>query len=555
LASNQGPYRQLLGVEMGRVFDTDVLIVGSGIAGLTAALHLSEGLDVTIITKAEPWKTCTNRAQGGIAAALSKDDSPEQHLRDTIDAGAGLCHEDLVRECLSDGPELIHWLETLGVDFAKKTDGSLDLGREGGHRSRRVVHVQDRTGAAVEERMLAAASNRPGLKMFDSWIGVDLITSRHLGHGGKDRCLGCYAMDMSTGEISTIRAKTTILATGGSGKVYLYTTNPDVATGDGVAMAWRAGARIANMEFYQFHPTCLYHPMGNSFLISEAVRGEGGRLILKDGQHFMDKYHEMKELAPRDVVARAIDTELKRTGDESVFLDVSHLSGDFIEARFPTIFNHCMSLGLDMRKEPIPVVPAAHYQCGGVLTDLNGCTTITGLYAIGEVASTGFHGANRLASNSLLEGLVFGRNAAAAVSKALVTSSDNSWQAEIPKWNIGLARDPEEAVAISQNWHEIRRFMWNYLGLVRSDMRLQRARRRLSLVREEIYTDYWSFILTPSLVELRNLADVAYLVLEMANMRKESRGLHFNIDYPEVDDEYFCRDTVLRRVPGRGFQR
>jgi len=465
-----------------------------------------------------------------------------------MDAGAGICHPDAVDVCVRDGPASIRWVEALGLSFCRDADGSRDLGREGGHRRRRILHVKDMTGHELVRVLLDQARAHPRITIRADWMVVDLITRARLGmERDQDRCLGAYAMDMETGAILPIRAGVTVLATGGAGKVYLYTTNSDVATGDGVAMAWRAGAAIANMEFYQFHPTCLHHASSQPFLISEAVRGEGGRLVLEDGERFMPRYHEMAELAPRDVVARAIDAELKRTGEPCAYIDVTHLEGEFLESRFPTIFRHCLSLGLDIRTDPIPVVPAAHYLCGGVRTDLNGWTGLGGLYAVGEAACTGLHGANRLASNSLLEGLVFGRRAAQDAVKYIGTRDLPDH--ELPPWNTGFATDPEEAVVVSQNWHEIRRFMWNYLGIVRSDMRIRRALRRLMTVREEIRADYWSFILTPELVELRNLADIAYLVLEMASMRKESRGLHYNVDYPARDDERWRHDTVIRRKP------
>jgi L-aspartate oxidase len=534
---------------MGADISTDLLVVGSGIAGLTVALHAAKHCRVTIISKADAWEGATDKAQGGIAAVLSPTDTPAEHVRDTVSAGAGLCNREAAEICAGEGPGMIAWLQELGVPFARTENGDWDLGREGGHKKRRVAHVKDLTGREVERTLLARVREDPRIQVLERYMGVDLITDdRHNGAAGK-RCVGIYAMDMATNEIITVRAGVTVLATGGSGKVYLYTTNPDVATGDGVAMAWRAGARIANMEFYQFHPTCLYHPLGGSFLISEAVRGEGGRLLLRDGSSFMERYHEMGDLAPRDVVARAIDYELKKSGHECVYLDVTHLQPDFVKGRFPNIHGHCADLGLDICTQPIPVVPAAHYQCGGVQTDLQGWTEIPGLYAIGECACTGLHGANRLASNSLLEGLVFGRRAAVDALKYMREATTE--QPSIPQWNIGYARNPEEAVVVSQNWHEIRRFMWNYVGLVRSNARLERARRRLMTVREEIRSDYWSFILTPHLVELRNLADTAWLVLEMASTRKESRGLHYNLDYPEKDDAHWLHDSVLvKKRPG-----
>jgi L-aspartate oxidase len=440
----------------------------------------------------------------------------------------------------------------VGVPFDRSPAGAarrLDLGREGGHARRRIVHAKDLTGRRVEDALLAAVAACPSITLRPHALAVDLITLGRPEEGAADRCVGCYVMDRGTGSIGTVRARATILATGGSGKVYLYTSNPDTATGDGVAMAWRAGARIANMEFFQFHPTCLFHPMAKNFLVSEAVRGEGGLLLTKRGDRFMPRYHPQAELAPRDTVARSVDMELKKTGDDCVYLDITGKPEHFVETRFPQIFGRCMALGLDIRKEPIPVVPAAHYQCGGVQVDEHGWTGMPGLYAVGEVACSGMHGANRLASNSLLEAAVFGKRAAADALKWLSRSAAEP--DSLPAWNTGYARHPDEAVVISQNWDEIRRFMWNYVGLVRSDNRLERARKRLTAVREEILADYWRFILTPDLVELRNLADVAYLILEMAVQRRESRGLHFNLDYPDRDDRLWQRDTVMQRPARR----
>lgn len=527
----------------------DVVVLGSGIAGLTAALEVDRDKQVLVLSKASADETNTLKAQGGIASVFSPDDSFELHVADTMDAGGGLCVEEAVGQCVEAGPRGIRWLESLGVNFSHKREAAantFDLGREGGHSRRRVVHASDMTGREVELVLLQQVRERPNISLREDCLAVDLVILDSDESGTRaGRCIGCYVMARSSGEIHSVGASATVLATGGSGKVYLYTSNPDVATGDGVAMAWRAGAWIENMEFFQFHPTCLFHPMAKNFLISEAVRGEGGVLLTRTGEHFMPRYHAQGELAPRDVVARAIDLELKKSGDDHVLLDISHRPTDFVRDRFPGIHAFCRQLGMDISKEPIPVVPAAHYQCGGVRVDRNGWTGIPGLYGAGEVACTGMHGANRLASNSLLEALVWGRRAARTAMQ---------WLEEVPPgpsqlsaWHTGLARHPDEAVVISQNWDEIRRFMWNYVGLVRSDDRLHRARKRLSVVRDEVRADYWSFILTPDLVELRNLADVAFLILEMAIARKESRGLHFNLDHPELDDDNWRHTTVLRR--------
>lgn len=521
----------------------DILVIGSGIAGLTAALEAAELVRVLVLAKASLLDTSTWRAQGGIAAVFGPDDTFSSHIEDTLKAGAGLCNEDIVRCCVSEAPERIDWLRSLGVAFdtADSNPQDLDLGREGGHSKRRIVHAKDMTGRRLEEVLLEQVERHPNIELRDNCLAVDLVTMAD--DAGTRRCAGCYVMDIESGKISTIGAGATILATGGAGKVYLYTSNPDVATGDGLAMGWRAGASIMNMEFFQFHPTCLFHAGAKNFLISEAVRGEGGVLVRADGHRFMPDYAEAAELAPRDVVARAIDAELKRTGDDCVYLDISHRDADFLRNRFPLIHSTCLPLGIDLTREPIPVVPAAHYQCGGIQVDMNGWSGVPGLYAAGEVACTGMHGANRLASNSLLEALVFARKAAHdAIKWSQVLPSISS---QLPAWTTGLARDPDEAVVISQNWDEVRRVMWNYVGVVRSDNRLERARKRLSMLRDEILADYWRFVPTPDLVELRNLADVAHLILEMAIGRKESRGLHFNLDYPEKDDPLWGRDSVI----------
>ncbi len=521
----------------------DFLVLGGGVAGLFFALKASRHGTVAVLTKRARTEGATNYAQGGIASVLSDDDSFEAHVQDTFNAGAGLNHRDAVEACVQGGPALLRELIELGVHFTRRTDGKLDLTREGGHTKRRVAHATDMTGGEIERGLLAACDDQPNITFFPNHMAVDLITERKLSRSASDRVLGAYVL-RADGNIDTFLGKVTVLATGGAGKVYLYTSNPDVSTGDGVAMAYRAGARIANMEFYQFHPTCLYHPHAKSFLISEALRGEGGVLKLRNGQPFMEKYHPMGSLAPRDVVARAIDAEMKRTGDESVFLDMTHLPKGFLLERFPNIHATCKEFGIDLTLQPIPVVPAAHYMCGGVVTDLWGQTALPQLLAIGEVACTGLHGANRLASNSLLEGVVFGARAAEHARGLL---EDAPPQETPPQWDPGQAVEPDEIVVVSQNWDELRRFMWNYVGIVRTDKRLMRARRRLEMLREEIREYYWRFKVTGGILELRNIADVAMLIVECALRRKESRGLHYTLDYPRTDDAHWLHDTTLSR--------
>ena len=524
----------------------DFLVLGGGVAGLSCALKAARAGTVAVLTKRARHESNTNYAQGGIAAVLSPLDSPELHAQDTLTAGAGLCNQAVVDITVRDGPQRVKDLVTLGAEFARRPNGEFELTREGGHSARRVVHAGDITGREVERALLAAADEQKNITIRPDASAIDLILDRRAPVNGNARCLGAYVL-LEDGRIETYLGKVTVLATGGAGKVYLCTTNPDVATGDGVAMAYRAGARIANMEFYQFHPTCLYHPEAKSFLLSEALRGEGGKLRLRTGQPFMSRYHPQAELAPRDIVARAIDAELKRTGDECVFLDMTHLGRAFVTARFPNIYATCKAFGVDMAVQPIPVVPAAHYMCGGVVADQDGRTSVRGLYAIGEVSCTGLHGANRLASNSLLEGLVFGpRAAAAAIEEA---ASVKPLEQEPPEWNPGAAVDSDESVVITHNWDEIRRLMWNYVGIVRTDKRLMRARRRLELLREEIRDYYWRFKVTRDVIELRNIADVAALIVECASRRKESRGLHYTLDYPNRDDHNWSQDTVVSRAP------
>ena len=525
---------------------SDFLVIGSGVAGLSFALKAARLGTVSIVTKREKRESATFYAQGGIASVLSAEDSFEAHIKDTLEAGAGLCRPDIVEMVVRDGPDRIRELMELGARFTKRIINNieeLDLGKEGGHSKRRIVHAQDMTGREIEDALLKAVAAEKNIVVYENHIAVDLIThSKFAGKIDTDVCLGAYVLDKKTGEVHTFVTKGTILSTGGAGKVYLFTTNPDIATGDGIAMAYRAGATIANMEFIQFHPTCLYHSKAKSFLISEAVRGEGGILRLKDGAPFMANYHPMKDLAPRDNVARAIDFELKKRGDDCVYLDITHKDPAFIKSRFPNIYEKCLSFGFDMTKEPIPVVPAAHYICGGVLTNDCGETSIKGLFTIGEAACTGLHGANRLASNSLLESLVFA-NRAYIKAKELIDRDISI--PEIPVWQTGGAVDSDEAVIILQNWDEIRRAMWNYVGIVRSNKRLERAYRRIENLKSEINEYYWKFTVTSDILELRNIAAVAELIIKCAVMRKESRGLHYNIDYPETDDKKWKRDTII----------
>ncbi|MBP9088202.1 MAG: L-aspartate oxidase [Kofleriaceae bacterium] len=505
--------------------ETDYLVIGSGIAGLNFALRAAAHGRVTIITKKLLVDTNTNWAQGGVAAVLAAPDTIEQHIADTLTVGDGLCDQKVVEMCVAEGPAAVERLLELGVKLARTADGGLDLTREGGHSQRRVVHYEDVTGREIQRALMAAVRSNNNITIMEHHIAVDLLSMAK--YGGEAACFGAYVLDRKADIVRTIVARATVLASGGTGKVYVYTSNPDVATGDGLAMGYRMGAAVADLEFVQFHPTVLYHPHAGSFLISEALRGEGGVLKLANGDTFMENYHPLKSLGPRDVVARAIDNELKKSGADCVYLDMTHLDATFVRQRFPNIYERCLKLGLDITVTPIPVVPAAHYMCGGIKTDEHGATTVRNLYAIGEVAFTGLHGACRLASNSLLEGVVYSNHAAEHVRTA---------EAVRPKiiapWMAGHAGDSNDAIVVALNWEEIRRFMWSYVGIVRSDKRIERARARIELLRNEINEYYWNFKITSDLVELRNLALVAHLIIESARRRKESRGLHSTLDYP-----------------------
>ena len=512
------------------VLKFDTLIIGSGLAGLTLALKLADTQRVGLITKKGLLDGASSRAQGGIAAVLSGEDTLDAHIRDTLTAGAGLCDEAVTRHVVEHGKAAIDWLIDQGVAFTRDeaSDMGYHLTREGGHSQRRIIHAADATGQAVQETLAAKVLRHPNITVLEKYISVDLITGRKLGLPD-NRCYGAYALDCLSDEVVTIAAQDTILATGGSGKVYLYTTNPDTATGDGIAMAWRAGCRVANMEFIQFHPTCLYHPHAKSFLISEAVRGEGGILKLPDGTRFMPAHDERAELAPRDVVARAIDFEMKKHGLDCVYLDISHQSVEFLQEHFPTIYAYCLKLGINISKEPIPVVPAVHFTCGGVMADLRARTDVENLYAVGETAYTGLHGANRLASNSLLECLVF----ADAAARDILDKPTRPLP-PLPAWDESRVTDADEEIVISHNWAELRHFMWDYVGIVRTNKRLQRAQHRIRLLQGEIDEYYANFHISPDLLELRNLVMNAELIVQSALLRHESRGLHFSKDYPEM---------------------
>jgi L-aspartate oxidase len=524
----------------------DVLVIGGGAAGLSLSLSLAETYRIILISKVNLSEGSTYYAQGGIAAVMGPEDSFDSHISDTLNAGAGLCDADVVRYTVEHGPAAIQWLIDSGVTFTREhgpaEDGgsSYHLTREGGHGHRRILHADDATGRVIETTLLQRVREHPNITVLEQHNAIDLVTSRKVGLPGH-RCLGAYILNRQTNHAIVCRARFTVLATGGASKVYLYTSNPDTATGDGIAMAWRAGCRIANMEFNQFHPTCLYHPQAKSFLITEAMRGEGARLLLPDGQPFMQHFDERAELAPRDIVARAIDHEMKRLGCESLYLDISHRPAEFITQHFPNIYKQCLEFGYDITKQPIPVVPAAHYTCGGVMTDLNGQTDIPGLYAIGETAFTGLHGANRMASNSLLECVVFAKSAAEQIQQ----QQDIPSPPVLPDWDESRVTDSDEEVVVTHNWHELRRFMWDYVGIVRTNKRLQRAERRAQLLQREIDEYYGNFRITSDLLELRNLVQVAELIITSAIQRKESRGLHYTLDYPTTDENRPPQNTIL----------
>jgi len=534
-----------------RIF-RDFLVAGSGIAGLTYAIKVAEHGQVALITKDELEESATRYAQGGIAAVMAKDDSCDLHVLDTLTAGRGLCKEDVVRRIIKDGPASVRELIDLGTRFTRSSEKKYHLSREGGHSKDRILHAGDLTGWEIERALVESVRSNPNIEIFTHHMAIDLITKAQLDAtvepgSDADEALGLYVLEESSGEVKTFLGKTILLATGGAGKAYIYTSNPDTATGDGVAMAYRAGAKMANMEFFQFHPTCLFHPRAKSFLISETVRGEGGILRLANGDTFMEAYHPLGCLAPRDVVARAIDHEMKKSGDECVYLDVTHIEGYRSRERFPHIYQTCLSFGFDMTKEPIPVVPAAHYMCGGVAVNIDGQASIHRLFASGEVCNSGLHGANRLASNSLLEGLVLSKHAAAkAVEQAKNSGSIEKLHQQVPDWDSGKAVDSDELVVVSHNWDEVRRLMWNYVGIVRTNKRLYRAQRRIEQLLDEIKEYYWSFNITRDTLELRNIAVTAQLIIQGALLRKESRGLHFNLDYPEADDKNYAKDTVLQ---------
>ena len=530
----------------------DVLIIGSGAAGLSLALELSDYAHVAVLSKDALIEGATFYAQGGVSAVLDKHDSIESHVEDTLLAGGGLCNPEIVRFVVEQAHKSIDWLVEQGVDFTRtnKLDGEnapFHLHQEGGHSHRRIIHAADATGKEIETTLESRVRAHPNIDLFEHHIAVDLITARKLKQPG-NRCLGAYVLDLINNKVNVFRAKNVILATGGAGKSYLYTSNPDACTGDGIAMAARAGCRIANMEFIQFHPTCLYHPMAKSFLITEALRGEGAKLILANGERFMHRYDKREELAPRDIVARAIDYEMKRLGHDCVYLNFTHKPKEFIEQHFPTINKRCLKLGIDMSSEPIPVVPAAHYTCGGVMINQNGQTDLPGLYAIGEVSCSGLHGANRMASNSLLECIVYAHTAYKDIRQSLAATK---MPPKLPEWDESRVTDSDEEVVVSHNWDEIRRFMWDYVGIVRTTKRLQRAQHRIKLLKREVTDYYGNFRISKDLLELRNLLVVAELIVESALKRKESRGLHYTVDYPVADTIGKAKDTIIESIESK----
>ena len=534
---------------MTRQYQHDVLIIGSGASGLSLALQLAEHASIAVLSKSELSEGATFYAQGGVSAVLDTSDSVESHIQDTLQAGAGLCDEKIVRFVVEHGRASIQWLTDMGVNFTKSIDanGSIDfhLHKEGGHSHRRIIHAADSTGRAIETTLTHAVSEHSNIALFEYRTAIDLISSKKSTQSNAakaNKCLGAYVYNKVESTVEIFKAKIVVLATGGVGKVYLYTSNPDICTGDGIAMAWRAGARIANMEFIQFHPTCLYHPDAKSFLISEALRGEGAKLLLANGEPFMHRFDKRAELAPRDVVARAIDHEMKKTGSQCVYLDISHQPKDFIISHFPNIYQKCLCFGFDLAKQAVPVVPAAHYTCGGVLVDMYGRTDMSCLYAVGEVTNSGLHGANRMASNSLLECIVFAHSAYKDI-KSKLAKAHESYQ--LPAWDESQVTDSDEEVVVSHNWDEIRRFMWDYVGIVRTTKRLRRAQNRVSLLQKEITEYYGNFHVTNDLIELRNLITVAELIIRSALLRKESRGLHYSLDYPHLNDSKTPANTIL----------
>lgn len=533
---------------------SDILVIGSGVSGLSFALKAAQHAKVTLITKKNKADTATNLAQGGIAAVLSVEDSIDDHVQDTLISGDGLCNEEVVRIVTSEGPDRVRELMEFGVRFQMQKNGrDFDLGMEGGHSARRVAHVSDLTGKEIERVLLEQTAAHPNIEILENHLAVDLLiasktTAGRTGRVGEDRCLGAYVLDRTSGAVEIRRAHITVLCTGGCGKVYLYTTNPDIATGDGVAIAYRAGAQVANLEFIQFHPTCFFNPHIKNFLISEAVRGEGATLLNQEGKPFMQQYDPRGDLATRDAVARGIDAEMKKSGSDCVYLDISHKPTEFVKKRFPNIYETCKHYGVDITVEPIPVVPAAHYMCGGVLVNHWGQSSLTGLMALGETSCTGLHGANRLASNSLLEAVVYAHRAAQRVPKILAKLRNLPDCGPIQAWKTGGAAILEEGILVNHNWDGIRRLMWDYVGIVRGTKRLQLMRERLDWLLKEIKAHFYDYLLTPDLVELRNLAVVAELIVHSASWRKESRGLHYTLDYPHKDDIHYLKDTILHKA-------